>query len=102
MVVYTREQRWEVLRHYFGNLGNAAECVRKKSTDFRKREAPPDPYVGYLVKRVKGAGILIDKPKREKPKTVRTPENIDAVSERVRASFSTIGHFGDIIETNFA
>ena len=29
------------------------------------------PYVRYLVKKVKKTGILIDKPKREKPKTVR-------------------------------
>ena len=28
-------------------------------------------------------GILIDKPKRVKPKTVRTPENIAAVAESV-------------------
>ena len=31
MVVYTLEQRWEILRHYFRNHGNAAEHVR---TDF--------------------------------------------------------------------
>ena len=29
-----------------------------------------------LVKTVNETGILIDKPKRGKPKTVRTPENI--------------------------
>ena len=28
-------------------------------------------------------GILIDKPKREKPETVRTPENTAAVAESV-------------------
>ena len=33
--------------------------------------------------------ILIDKPKRKKPKSVRTPENIFAVSERVREAPST-------------
>ena len=31
MVVYTLEQRWEILRHYFENHGNVAECVRKLS-----------------------------------------------------------------------
>ena len=45
--------------------------------------------------------FVIDKPKREKPKTVRTYENIAAVPES-GTSFSTIEHFGDIIETNFA
>ena len=51
--------------------------------DFGRREAPPVPYVRYLVKKVKETSILIDKSKREKPKTVRTPENIAAVAESV-------------------
>ena len=34
------EQRWEILRHYFENHGNAAECVRKLRTNFGRREAP--------------------------------------------------------------
>ena len=33
------------------------------------------------MKKVKETVILIDKPKREKPKTVRTPENIAVVAE---------------------
>ena len=36
--------------------------------------------VRYLVKKVKETGILIDKLKRGKPKTVRTLENIAAVA----------------------
>ena len=56
----------------------------------------------YLVKKVKETGILVDKPKREKPKTVRTPENIVAVAETVceeptninSLSFSAMEHFG--------
>ena len=39
MVVYTLEQRLEILRHYFENHGNVAEYVRKLRTDFGKREA---------------------------------------------------------------
>ena len=61
------------------------------------------------MKKVKETGILIYKPKREMPKTVRTPENIAVVAERVcegaikinSPSFSTIEHFGDSIEMNF-
>ena len=49
-------------------------------TDFRRREAP---YVRYLMKKGKETVILIDKPKHEKPKTMRTPENIAAVAESV-------------------
>ena len=69
MVLYTLEQRWEILRHYFENHGNVAGCVRKLRTDFGRREAPSTPYVRYLVKKVKETGILIDKPKREAPST---------------------------------
>ena len=41
------------------------------------------PYVRYLVEKVTETGILIDKPKREKPKTVHTPENIAALAKSV-------------------
>ena len=50
------------------------------------------PYVRYLVKKVKETGILIDKPKHEKPKTVLTPENIAAVAESVCEVPSTSIH----------
>ena len=63
--------------------------MRKLHTDFGRREAPSAPYIRYLVKKVKEPGILIDKPKREKPKTVRTPENIAAVAESVCEAPST-------------
>ena len=83
MVVYTFEQRWAILRHYFKNHGNVAECVR----DFGRREAPSAPYVRYYVKKVKETGILIDK-----PKTVHTPDNIAAVAESVCEAPSTSFH----------
>ena len=81
MVVYTLEQRWEILRHYFENHGNVAECVQKLRTDFGRREAPSAPCVHYLVKKV--TDFVIDKPKRKKPKTVSTPENIAAPSKSI-------------------
>ena len=84
MIVYALEQRWEILRHYFENHGNVAEYVRKLRTDFGRREAPSAPYFRYLVKKVKETGNLLQpKPTREKPKTVRTPENIAAVAKSV-------------------
>ena len=65
MVVYTLEQHWELLCHYFENHDNVAECVRKLHTDFRRREAPSAPYVRNLVKKkMKETGIYIYKPKR--------------------------------------
>ena len=99
MVVYTLEQRWLILRHYFENHGNVAECVRKL------RIFEEEPYVRYLMKKVTETDWmrLIDKPKREKPKTVCTPENIAAVTSNINSPLvSTIEHFGDVIETNFA
>ena len=92
MIMYTLKQRWEILRHYFESHGNVAECVRKLRTDFGRIEAPSATYVRYLVKKVKETGILIDKPKREKPKTVRTPENITDVGESVCEAQSTSIH----------
>ena len=92
MIVYMLEQRWEILRHYFENHGNLTECMRKLRTDFERREAPSAPYVHYLVKKVKETGILIDILKREKPKTVRTPENISAVAESACEAPSTANH----------
>ena len=94
MVAYTLEQRWEILRHYFENHGTVAECLRKLHTDFGRREAPSALYIRYLVKKVKETGILIDKLKLEKPKTVRTPENIAAVKESVCEAPSTSIHRG--------
>ena len=69
--------------------GNVTECVRKLRTDFGRREAPLAPYVRYVVKKVDGTGVLNDKLKREKPKTVRTPENIADVAESAREAPST-------------
>ena len=77
MIVYTLEQRWEIWRQRFEKHGNVAECVRKLSTDFGRREAPSTPYIRYFVKKVEETDILADKPKSEKP-TVGTPENIAA------------------------
>ena len=74
--------------------------------DFGRREAPSAPYFHYLVKKVKETGILIDKPKREKQKTVHTPENIVAVAESVcEAPLISIHRRSqqlNIIEMNFA
>ena len=62
MVVYTLQQRWEILRHYFENHGNVVECVRKLRMVFGRREAPSAPCVCYLVKKMKETSIPIDKP----------------------------------------
>ena len=81
------------MRHYFENHGNVAECVRKLRTDFARNEEPSAPYFRYLVKKkLEETFILIDKPKREKPKTKRTSENIAALAESVCIEPSTSIH----------
>ena len=72
------------MRHHFENHVNVAEFVRKLYTDFGGTEAPSAAYILHLVKKVKETGIIIDKPKREKPKTMRTPKNIAVVAENVQ------------------
>ena len=88
------------------NAGNVAECVQKLSTDFGRREESSVPNVRCVVKKVKETGTLIDKPKREKPKTVRTHENSAAVAESVCEAPTTLIHRRsqqlNITETNFA
>ena len=62
-------------------------------TDFRRIEAPSASCVHNLVKKVKKTAILIDKPKREKPKTVRIRKNIAGVAETVcEMASSTLTH----------
>ena len=90
MVMYTLEQRWEILRHYFENHGNVTECVRKLRTDFGRREQRSR----YIVKQVKETGN--DKLKRENPNTVRTPENTAIVAESVCEAPSTSIHHPEL------
>ena len=65
--------------------------MRKLHADFGRREAPSATYICHLVKKVKETSILINKPKREEPKTVPTPKNIAGVAESMReAPFTSI------------
>ena len=63
--------------------------MRKLRTNFGRNEAPSALYIRYLVKNVKETGILINKPKHEKPKALPASENIAAVAEGVREAPST-------------
>ena len=82
MGVYTLEQSWEILQDNFENHGNVLQNVCDNCVPIL--EAEKHRYVHYLVKNVKKkTAILIDKPKTEKPKTMRTPENIAVVAESV-------------------
>ena len=100
------EQRWEILRYYFENHANVAECVQKLRTDFERREAPSAPYVRYLVKKVKETGILIDNVKSLKqcvlPRILLLWQKVCVKHININSPLiSIIGHFANIIETNF-
>ena len=71
---------------------NVAECMWKLHTNSERREEPSASYVHYFGKKVKDTVVIIDKLKREKPKTMRIPENIAAVAESVREAPSTSIH----------
>ena len=86
------EQSWEILRNYFENQGNVVERVWKLRTDFGRSDAPSAPYVRYLAKKVNETGILIDKPKLEKLKTVSTPKNIAAYRVQLVQELNPIDH----------
>ena len=62
-------------------------CVKIAYEFWKKRSIVS--YVCYLVKKMKEIGILIDKPKREKPKTLLPSENNAAVAESVCEAPST-------------
>ena len=85
--------------------------MRKLHTKFGRKEASSAPYIRYSVKKATETGVHIDKPKHEKPTTVRTPENIAAVAEGVcEAPLTSIHRCSQqlnisetyVIEKNFA
>ena len=112
MVVHTLQQRWEILRLYFENHGNVAEYLRKLWTDFGRREALSASYVrslSYEKSEKKLASSSLNQSVKSQKQCVHprilllwqkacvwSAININS------PSFSTIEHFGDIIETNFA
>ena len=73
MVVYTLEQHKEILRYYFENHFGRSVC-------------------SLSCEKVKETGILIDKPKCEKAKTVCVARNIVAAAESMREAPSTSIH----------
>ena len=79
MVVYTLDQRWEILRHYFENHGNVCENgVRILKEEKHRRLC---------------MFVIFDKPKREKPKTVLLPENTVPVAENICKAHFVLGGY---------
>ena len=75
------------MRHYFENHGNVAECVK-----IVYGRSTVSSVCSLSCEKVKETATLIDNPKREKTKIVRTPENIAAVAESVCEAPSTSIH----------
>ena len=91
MVVYTLEQRCQILRHYFEDHGHR-KCAKIVYGFWKMRSTVSSEYSLSCGKSERKEGILIDKSKRKKPKTVRTPQNIAAVAESVHEAPSTAIH----------
>ena len=95
MVVYTLEQRWGILRHYFKNHGNVAECVRILEKE-EHRQLPM-----FIIFKKKLASFIDANQNVKSQKQcvhkmcLKSNININSLS------FSTIVHFVDIIEANF-
>lgn len=86
---FTLEQRWDLLEIYFQNKDNWSEIARKCRTKFGRREGPTVPGIRKFIAKVRGTGFIVDAPRRERARTVRTPEHIEAVAESVRENPST-------------
>ena len=89
MVMHTLEQRWEIILKIMVTLQNVCEnCIRILEEEKHRQLR----MSVILWKKVKETGILIDKPKREKPKTVHTHENIAVLAESVCEAPSALIH----------
>ena len=86
---FTLEQRWIILEIYFQNKDNWAEIARKCRSKFGRSEAPTAPGIRKFINKVRETGFIVDAPTRQRARTLRTPENIDAVAASVRENPST-------------
>ena len=65
------------------NVGEICEIL-----DFGRREASSAPYVHYLVEKVNEIGILINKPKREKPNKIQFVMELKPIDHPMRFYFA--------------
>ena len=77
------------MKSYFQNKDNWSEIARQCYIKFGCREEPTVVDIRKLIATVHEIRVIIDAMKRERTRTVRTPENIEAVAENGCESPST-------------
>ena len=78
---FTLEQSWGLLEIYFRNMHeNAQKCYTK----FDRKEGLTVSAIHKFVAKVPKSGLIVDAPKWESAHTVRSPENIEVVTESLR------------------
>lgn len=80
---YTLQQRVYIIKTYYENGRSLKNTHRKIRDFFGVNNRPNQSSIQRLVKKFDETGCVTDKPKSGRPKTVRTNENIAAVSESV-------------------
>lgn len=88
-IMFSLEERFEILKTYFQSQCCVAETVRILKRNMSREKAPSGTAVVKLVKKVRETGLLLDNRSGPRARTVRTPENIEAVARNVRQNPST-------------
>ena len=74
---------------YFQNKDNWTEIARKCRSKFDRSEASKAPGIGKFINEVRDTAFIVDAPTHQRARTLRTPDNIDAVAASVREKPST-------------
>lgn len=84
MESYSIEDRIKVIKEHYKNGEKIKNTFRALRDSFGRHGRPNETTIGRLVRKFEATGSVGDAPKSGRPKSVRTPENIGAVSASVR------------------
>ncbi|EGI70629.1 hypothetical protein G5I_00588 [Acromyrmex echinatior] len=79
--MFSLEERFEILKTYFQSQCCVAETVRILKRNMGRDRAPTEGAIRKLVRKVREKGMLVDDRSGPRARTVRTPENIEAVAQ---------------------
>ncbi|KAL4710049.1 hypothetical protein ACJJTC_011634 [Scirpophaga incertulas] len=71
------------VREFYKN-GNSATVARRKFCSIRHLNAPSTRLIAKWVKKFEETGSTLEKPKSGRPRTSRTAENVDSVTQSIR------------------
>ncbi|EGI62156.1 Sushi, von Willebrand factor type A, EGF and pentraxin domain-containing protein 1 [Acromyrmex echinatior] len=80
--MFSLEERFEILKTYFQSQCCVAETVRILKRNMGRDRAPTEGAIRKLVRKVREKGMLVDDRSGPRARTVRTPENIEAVAQK--------------------